>query len=262
MSDSGYSEEQLYKKFYGADGFTINPNGGQVFVEIDFKEAVDYSSDGVSIADGAGRAGITGEPGTLSINESILFWDYPKDVAQLVKGISYQLLKVTSQFSGGSFKQTLDCRINTFAESAKPTQGEGREPAANSSNQPAGTAPAAGTNTATGNSTSASNATNADSGLKSEPPAKLSTNKSIVSGSTALPASDIIVVTATRGVPTSLGLVVDDDATGPIFTNRFLNASIADAGRETTNIFANTSGIRTTLLTPTLTSPPPLRGTT
>jgi hypothetical protein len=49
MTDSGYSEEQLYKKFYGADGFTINPNGGQVFVEIDFKEAVDYSSDGASL---------------------------------------------------------------------------------------------------------------------------------------------------------------------------------------------------------------------
>jgi hypothetical protein len=261
MSDSGYSEEQLYKKFYGADGFTINPNGGQVFVEIDFKEAVDYSSDGVSIADGAGRAGITGEPGTLSINESILFWDYPKDVAQLVKGISYQLLKVTSQFSGGSFKQTLDCRINTFAEAAKPTQGEGREPAANNGNQPAGTTPAAGAKTATGTSTSASNATNADSGLKTEPSAKVSTNTSIVSASTALPASDIIVVTATRGVPTKTGIVVDDDATGPIFTNRFLNASLTDAGREPTNIFANTPGIRTTLGLTSSVTPPPIRGT-
>jgi hypothetical protein len=261
MTDSGYSEEQLYKKFYGADGFTINPNGGQVFVEIDFKEAVDYSSDAVSsTAPDPSTGGITGAPGTLSINESILFWDYPKDVAELVKGISYQVLKVTSQFSGGSFKQTLDCRINTFAESAKPTQGEGREPAANNSTQPAGTAPAAGTKTATGNSTSASNATNADSGLKIDPSAKLSTNKSIISASTALPASDIIVVTATRGVPTSLGIVVDDDATGPITTNRFLNASIADAGRETTNIFANTSGIRTTLLTSPIT-PPPFIGT-
>jgi hypothetical protein len=232
MMDSGYSEEQLYKKFYGADGFTINPNGGQVFVEIDFKEAVDYSSDAVSsTAPDPSTGGITGAPGTLSINESILFWDYPKDVAELVKGISYEVLKVTSQFSGGSFKQTLDCRINTFAESAKPTQGEGREPAANNSTQPAGTAPAAGTKTATGNSTSASNATNADSGLKTDPSTKLSTNKSIISASTALPASDIIVVTATRGVPTNLGIVVDDDATGPITTNRFLNASLTDAGR-------------------------------
>jgi hypothetical protein len=232
MVDSSYSEEELYKKFYGADGFSINPNGGQVFIEIDFKEAVDYSSSGTSItAPDPSTGGITGEPGTLSINESILFWDYPKNIAELVKGISYTVLKVSSQFSGGSFKQTLDCRINTFADSAKPTKGEGREPAANNTNQPAGTAPAAGTKTATGNSTSASNATNADSGLKIDPSAKVSTNKSIVSGSTSLPASDIIVVTATRGVPTKLGIVVDDDATGPITTNRFLNASIADAGR-------------------------------
>ena len=260
MADSGYSEEELYKKFYGPDGFTINPNGGQVFVEIDFKEAVDYSSDGVSIADGAGRAGITGEPGTLSINESILFWDYPKDVAQLVKGISYQLLKVTSQFSGGLFKQTLECRVNTFAQASKPTQGEGREPAANNTNQPAGTTPAAGTNTATGASTSASNATNADSGLKADPSSKPSTNRSLVSPNAVLPSPNEIVVSASSIViPSKLGIVVDDDASGPILSNRFLNSSLADAGRETNNIFANTSGIRSTLLT-TTNIPPPLRG--
>lgn len=262
MVDSSYSEETLYKKFYGADGFSINPNGGQVFIEIDFKEAVDYSSSGTSVtAPDPSTGGITGEPGTLSINESILFWDYPKDVAALVKGISYQVLKVTSQFSGGMFKQTLDCRINTFAEAAKPTQGEGREPAANKTNQPAGTAAPSGAKNATGTSPSASNATNADSGLKTEPSPKLSTNKSIVSGTTALPDPNEIVVTASlRSIPTRTGSVVDDDASGIQINRSLLNSATPDAGREITNIFANTPGIRTTLLTTPVTLPP-IRGT-
>lgn len=251
MVDSSYSEEQLYKKFYGADGFSINPNGGQVFVEIDFKEAVDYSSDGSSIASPTGGAGISGAPGTLSINESILFWDYPEDVAKLVKGISYMVISVASQFSGGSFKQTLDCKINTFALSEKPTGGAGREPAANNSNQPAGTTPAAGTNTATGKSPSASNATNADSGLKGEPPAKTSTNQQVVSPTSALPNPNEIVVTAaaSRVVPTASGFVVDDDASGIQVNKNLLNSAVADAGRET-SIFANLN-VRTSLLTPT-----------
>jgi hypothetical protein len=260
MVDSSYSEDTLYQKFYGADGYTVNPNGGQVFIEIDFKEAVDYSVDSVSTVDGAGRAGITGQPGTLSINESILFWNYPKDIAALVKGIQYMVLNVTSQFSDGQFKQTLACSVNTFNQSSKPLQGEGREPAANNTNQPAGTTPAAGTNTATGASTSASNATNADSGLKADPSSKPSTNRSLVSPNAVLPPPNEIVVSASSIViPSRLGIVVDDDASGPILSNRFLNSSLADAGRETTNIFANTSGIRSTLLT-TTNIPPPLRG--
>lgn len=254
MVDSSYSEDQLYKKFYGADGFTVNPNGGQVFIEIDFKEAVDYSSDGSSIASPTGGAGVSGEPGTLSINESILFWEYPEDVAKLVKGISYQVLKVTSQFSGGSFKQTLDCRINTFADAAKPgSEGGGREPAANKTNQPAGSTPAAGTNTGTGKSPSASNATNADSGFKNAPSDKPSTNKAVASVSTALPPPGEIVVTASvRSIPTNSGFVADDDATGIQVNKNLINSAVADAGRET-SMFANLN-VRTTLLPPTITA--------
>ena len=86
----------VYRQFYGK-GFTINPNGGQVFVEIDFKEAEDYGKDGL-----------------LSINESILFWNYPKQVRDIVKGVSYLVTQVQHTFSKGKFTQELTCKINTF----------------------------------------------------------------------------------------------------------------------------------------------------
>jgi len=86
----------VYRQFYGK-GFTINPNGGQVFIEIDFKEAEDYGTDGL-----------------LSINESILFWNYPKQVRDIVKGVSYLVTQVQHTFSKGKFTQELTCKINTF----------------------------------------------------------------------------------------------------------------------------------------------------
>lgn len=92
------SINQVYNQFYGSDGFTINPNGGQVFIEIDFKEAVDYkNSDGL-----------------MSINESIYFWNYPAAVANKVKGVSYMVLDIEHSFRGGKFEQTLNCTINDF----------------------------------------------------------------------------------------------------------------------------------------------------
>jgi hypothetical protein len=90
----------VYNQFYGTDGYTINPNGGQVFIEIDFKEAVDYDNNN----------------GLLTINESITFWKYPKKIKNLVKGVSYMVLEVVSSFSKGRFTQDLTCAINTFGD--------------------------------------------------------------------------------------------------------------------------------------------------
>jgi hypothetical protein len=96
--ESPASINQVYNQFYGTDGFTINPNGGQVFIEIDFKEAVDYkNSDGL-----------------MSINASIYFWNYPAAVANKVKGVSYMVLDIEHSFRGGKFEQTLNCTINDF----------------------------------------------------------------------------------------------------------------------------------------------------
>jgi hypothetical protein len=96
--ESPASINQVYNQFYGTDGFTINPNGGQVFIEIDFKEAVDYkNSDGL-----------------MSINASIYFWNYPAAVANKVKGVSYMVLDIEHSFKSGKFEQTLNCTINDF----------------------------------------------------------------------------------------------------------------------------------------------------
>jgi hypothetical protein len=106
VQESASSINAVYSKFYGTNGFTINPNGGQVFIEIDFKEAVDYDT----------------QKGVLSINDSILFWKYPEDISKLVKGVSYMVYKVTSSFASGKFTQTLECTINTFGDPGSKTQ--------------------------------------------------------------------------------------------------------------------------------------------
>lgn len=110
---------QAYSRYYG-EGFTIKPTGGQVFFEIDFKEAVDYSATEVSDLAEDGR-GITGIGGTLSINDSISFWDYPAGARDVVKGISYTLTKVKNSFRNGLFTQTLEAFINDFGTGALRT---------------------------------------------------------------------------------------------------------------------------------------------
>lgn len=112
IQDSPGSENQIYDRFYGTNGFTVNPNGGQVFIEVDFNEAVDYSP----------------ETGTLDINESILFWKYPENISKKVKGVSYRVRDVTSKFSNGKFTQTLTCDINDFGDAGTLQNDQGREP--------------------------------------------------------------------------------------------------------------------------------------
>jgi hypothetical protein len=93
MEDTTDSPAQVYNQFYGADDFTISANGGQVFIEIDFNEAVDYDLNS----------------GTLSINNKIKFWNYPEEAN--ISGLSYQVVRVTSTFAGGVFKQVVECKM-------------------------------------------------------------------------------------------------------------------------------------------------------
>ena len=105
IQDSPGSINEAYKQYYGP-GFSINPNGGQVFIEINFREAVDYNDT----------------TGLMDLNENIIFWKYPKELN--IKGVSYQLISVKSSFSKGKFTQDLDCRINTtFANTAESATG-------------------------------------------------------------------------------------------------------------------------------------------
>ena len=122
MQPSPSSINNLYNKFYGTDGYTVNPNGGQVFIEINFKEPVDYQN----------------KDGLLSINESILFWKYPASVTKELKsrggGVSYMVLNCASTFSKGKFEQELICNINTFPDATDSKSDEaaaGRQSAAN-----------------------------------------------------------------------------------------------------------------------------------
>jgi hypothetical protein len=122
----GSNESTVYNKFYGNDGYSANPGSGQVFFEIDFKEAIDYKSEGQNILNKDGLVA-TGAPGTLSINNSILFWKDPKSVSKLVKGISYQMTKCTCIFSNGVFRQKIEGVINTFGDSGSNDDGKARE---------------------------------------------------------------------------------------------------------------------------------------
>jgi hypothetical protein len=87
----------LYTPFQGTD-FRIDFYSGQVFIEIDFKEALDYVHS----------------TGTLRINEDLLFWDYPPEIKKKVEGVSYRVINIVHTFRNGKFTQELTCAINTF----------------------------------------------------------------------------------------------------------------------------------------------------
>ena len=118
MQTNPISDAAIYNQFYGTDGYTINPNGGQVFIEINFKEPTDYKNS----------------TGLLNINENIVFWKYPGDVqAEIDKrggGVSYMVLSCTSTFSNGQFIQDLEANINTFGDpkTSKKSGDAGRDP--------------------------------------------------------------------------------------------------------------------------------------
>jgi hypothetical protein len=102
----------LYDKFYGPDGYTLNPNGRQVFVELNFVEPMDYDNSS----------------GTLSMNESIYFFQYPsiikKDLDTRGGGVIFQVLSVNSTFSKGKFEQELECNLAVFTEKTADVKAE------------------------------------------------------------------------------------------------------------------------------------------
>jgi hypothetical protein len=103
MKESTTTSE-VYNQFYGADNFTINPNGGQVFIEINFKEGIDYDNT----------------KGTMTLNDSIVFWqdrsNWPASLKAKIKGIVYNVTEVQSSFSKGKFTQELTLRLHNFPE--------------------------------------------------------------------------------------------------------------------------------------------------
>lgn len=112
VMNSTTTTAEIYDRFYSANGYTINPTSGQVFMEIDFKEAVDYTKEGLSDLKFNDNRGVTGEPGTLAINDSIEFWRYEGDAGRTIRGVSYQVITVSSNFNNGSFTQNISAVIN------------------------------------------------------------------------------------------------------------------------------------------------------
>jgi hypothetical protein len=125
MTTSASSVREVYNRFYGPDGYTVNPNGGQVFIEINFKEPQDYKNS----------------TGLMSINDSILFYKYSDDIqAQIAKrggGISYLVKVARSTFQGGKFEQELDLTQSDLSKTDETKTDAGR-PAASPTASPTG----------------------------------------------------------------------------------------------------------------------------
>jgi hypothetical protein len=87
-------------RYYGEDGYSINPNSGQVFIEIAFRQAEDYNKD----------TGLL-DP---SKDGEIIFWPYPASIKDKIQGVAYMVWQVTSNFNRGLFTQELRTCIPPF----------------------------------------------------------------------------------------------------------------------------------------------------
>lgn len=102
--------------------FTINPTGGQVFIEISFKHVTDYYH--------GGKNGTS--PGTMDISDDIRFYVYPGEFKDKIKAMTYLITEVKNRFSRGKFTQDLKVAIADLSQftsnnkSAKPLADENR----------------------------------------------------------------------------------------------------------------------------------------
>lgn len=109
MRDTTASTEELYRRFYEDDGYTINANTGQVFVELVFNQGVDYNN----------------KTGLFDINGSIIFWKYPDEIRKQLKNENTAIVvlrQMDSVFSDGKFTQTFNCMAPTFSDRAPPQE--------------------------------------------------------------------------------------------------------------------------------------------
>lgn len=221
------SINEVYNQFYATDGFTINPNGGQVFIEITFNEAQDYDN----------------KTGTLDVNQNILFWQYPQNVASKIKGVAYMVQSIESNFSKGKFTQTLHCNIKEFPAEQTPQDEKGRS---SSSTQPT-------TNTRPGNTDSTTaggtptpgsgNTTSGNTGFTKDKPiiqdTSTSSEQNAINQAAEADAfynpSSSAKTTQTETIQTQNGPVADDDSVPVAGQTQSGSATVSqpDAGRET-----------------------------
>lgn len=95
MTPNPSSLNQVYDQFYGSDGYTINPNGGQIFITVDFKEAIDYDLSN----------------GYLNVNQNVFLIKYPPEIAKAYPGVIFQVIELTSTFNNGKFTQVISVAL-------------------------------------------------------------------------------------------------------------------------------------------------------
>jgi hypothetical protein len=206
MIDTPNSVNTLYNKFYSSGGsgpaYTINPSGGQVFIEINFKEARDYNND----------------TGLMDINDNIAFFQYPASIKKIVKGVSYMVTRVVSSFRSGKFVQDIDALLNDFP---------GIPPDAAPTNSARETFRL---NEIQGNSMGAATGADLDIAYADQGPGP-SSNDSV----SVVTESDNYAVGSQITAPTGSGYnTANDDATSGVSSQAASPTSVApDAGRET-----------------------------
>jgi hypothetical protein len=112
--------KNITRQRYGSD-YSINPYGGQVFIQIIFGIATDYQDNGL-----------------LDVGNDIMFYEDTKVSEANIQGFVYQAQHVYNSFSRGQFTQTFDL---SFVESpllitnSSLSQSESREADAGASTQ-------------------------------------------------------------------------------------------------------------------------------
>lgn len=188
MRDQVSSVDSLYQKYYDTDRFTVSAHGGTVYVEVVLKEAQDYKHS----------------VGLQQVNESIQFYPYPKSVQDVAKGIIYRVDRVTSNFNGGKFTQTLIIRgaeewPADSAASTAQTQSDSRDSQSST---------ASGQTDSSGASSGAGNSTSANTGQRIDPKLPTQNTPSIAEGQSS---TNTVGNQTPATIGTKTGQVADDD---------------------------------------------------
>lgn len=100
---------ELLTKWYGPD-FTINPNSGQVFIEVIFNQVEDYSNT----------------DGLMTPNGNINTMNFqPNSALSIAKGTVFMVVEVVSRFSDGKFIQEFKTTIPPVEFSIDPYAANG-----------------------------------------------------------------------------------------------------------------------------------------
>jgi hypothetical protein len=142
LTSSNKGADEIIENKWETSDKTINAASGQVFIEIEFRDAEDYDTRGSGLLN-------------PSKDGDILFWDYPANIKQGIQGVVYNVWQVLSSFVHGVFTQELKvCAPNfdDFVDPNNPTQDETARENTDPNSNPTDQRLANGTQTANGSS--------------------------------------------------------------------------------------------------------------